>query len=163
MVPRGVCGEVNAALSADGSYLAMLGKEGGVQASRDSQRRKPSMAHASVAAHKSAKHDEAQTRQFWPLALGSVGVVFGDIGTSPIYAFREAVAAGSQHGGVSRDVVIAVLSLIIWALILVVTAKYVLLLLRADNRGEGGTLSLMALAHKALGRHSGTKMSGIVF
>jgi KUP system potassium uptake protein len=100
---------------------------------------------------------------FWSLALGSVGVVFGDIGTSPIYAFREAVAAGSQHGGVSRDVVIAVLSLIIWALILVVTAKYVLLLLRADNRGEGGTLSLMALAHKALGRHSGTKMSGIVF
>ena len=100
---------------------------------------------------------------FWPLALGSIGVVYGDIGTSPIYAFREAVHAGSQQAGVNRDIVIAVLSLIIWALILVVTVKYVVLLLRADNRGEGGTLSLMALAHKALGRRSGTKVSTVVF
>jgi KUP system potassium uptake protein len=100
---------------------------------------------------------------FWPLVLGSIGVVYGDIGTSPIYAFREAVAAGSASEGVSRDVVIAVLSLIIWALILVVTVKYVLLLLRADNKGEGGTLSLMALAHKALGRRSGTRLSAVVF
>src|SRR5690349_12397215 len=53
---------------------------------------------------------------FWALALGSIGVVYGDIGTSPIYAFREAVHAGSQAQGVTRDVVISVLSLIIWAL-----------------------------------------------
>jgi KUP system potassium uptake protein len=100
---------------------------------------------------------------FWTLALGSIGVVYGDIGTSPIYAFREAVHAGSAHGGVTREVVIGVLSLIIWALILVVTIKYVLLLLRADNRGEGGTLSLMALAHQAIGRHKGSRLGGVVF
>src|SRR5215467_9930006 len=76
------------------------------------------------------------------LALGSVGVVYGDIGTSPLYAFREAVAAA---GPVTRETVLGVLSLILWALIVVVTIKYVLLLLRADNKGEGGTLSLMAL------------------
>src|SRR6478735_5983888 len=129
MVPRGVCGEVNAALSADGSYLAMLGKEGGVQASRDSQRRKPSMAHASVAAHKSAKHDEAQTRQFWPLTLGATGVVYGDIGTSPIYAFREAVVAATGEAVVAPDTVLGILSLIVWSLLLLVTLKYVFLLL----------------------------------
>ena len=53
------------------------------------------MAHASIAAPKGAKLDEAQARQFWPLALGAVGVVYGDIGTSPIYAFREAVVAAT--------------------------------------------------------------------
>src|SRR6201999_2694561 len=80
---------------------------------------------------------------FWSLTLGSIGVVFGDIGTSPLYAFREA-AVGAAHGQpVTRIIVLGVLSLILWALFIVVTAKYVLLLLRADNNGEGGTLSLM--------------------
>jgi KUP system potassium uptake protein len=94
------------------------------------------------------------TTGFWSLMLGSIGVVFGDIGTSPLYAFREAVAAAAQNQPVSRSLVLGVLSLILWALFVVVTAKYVLLLLRADNNGEGGTLSLMALGQRALGRHS---------
>jgi KUP system potassium uptake protein len=88
------------------------------------------------------------------LALGSVGVVYGDIGTSPLYAFREAATAASNHLPVTRDVVLGVLSLILWALIITVTLKYVLVLLRADNNGEGGTLSLMALATRALGRRT---------
>ncbi len=85
---------------------------------------------------------------FWTLSLGSVGVVYGDIGTSPLYAFREAVTAASEGGPITRANVLGVLSLILWALIIVVTLKYVLILLRADNNGEGGTLSLMALAFR---------------
>ena len=88
------------------------------------------------------------------LTLGSVGVVYGDIGTSPLYAFREAVTAAIDGGPVTRDAVLGVLSLILWALIIVVTLKYVLLLLRADNNGEGGTLSLMAQATRAFGRRT---------
>jgi KUP system potassium uptake protein len=103
----------------------------------------------------SAETTEASvTTGFWSLTLGSIGVVFGDIGTSPLYAFREAVAAAAQDQPVSRSLVLGVLSLILWALFVVVTAKYVLLLLRADNNGEGGTLSLMALGQRALGRQS---------
>ena len=63
---------------------------------------------------------------FWALTLGSVGVVYGDIGTSPLYAFREAVVAAAEAGPVTRDIVLGVLSLILWALIIVVTLKYVL-------------------------------------
>src|SRR6266446_7845565 len=94
------------------------------------------------------------TTGFWALTLGSIGVVFGDIGTSPLYAFRAAVAGAAGHEPVTRIIVLGVLSLILWALFTVVTAKYVLLLLRADNNGEGGTLSLMALGQRALGRRS---------
>jgi KUP system potassium uptake protein len=90
----------------------------------------------------------------WALALGSVGVVYGDIGTSPLYAFRVAVVAAVETGPVTRDIVLGVLSLILWALIVVVAIKYVLLLLRADNNGEGGTLSLTALATRARGRRT---------
>ncbi len=90
---------------------------------------------------------------FWSLALGSIGVVYGDIGTSPLYALREAVLAATGTGNpVSQPIVLGILSLIIWALLLVVTAKYVLILLRADNKGEGGTLALMALASRSLMR-----------
>ena len=91
---------------------------------------------------------------FVALALGSVGVVYGDIGTSPLYAFREAAIAASENHPVTRSIVLGVLSLILWALIVTVTAKYVLILLRADNNGEGGTLSLTALASRALGRRT---------
>ena len=91
---------------------------------------------------------------FWALTLGSVGVVYGDIGTSPLYAFRVAVVAAAESGPVTRDTVLGVLSMILWALIVVVTLKYVLILLRADNNGEGGTLSLTALAARALGRRT---------
>ena len=99
-------------------------------------------------------HVEAPVTGFWALTLGGIGVVFGDIGTSPLYAFREAVAGAAGHEPVTRAIVLGVLSLILWALFIVVTAKYVLLLLRADNNGEGGTLSLMALGQRALGRRS---------
>jgi KUP system potassium uptake protein len=101
-----------------------------------------------------APHEAPVTTGFWALTLGSIGVVFGDIGTSPLYAFREAVAGAAGHEPVTRIIVLGVLSLILWALFIVVTAKYVLLLLRADNNGEGGTLSLMALGQRALGRRS---------
>jgi KUP system potassium uptake protein len=98
-------------------------------------------------------HDPGNGARFWALALGSLGVVYGDIGTSPLYALRESVlAAGGTADGVSRDIVLGVLSLMLWALIVVVTLKYVLVLLRADNNGEGGTLTLMALASRAVGR-----------
>jgi KUP system potassium uptake protein len=96
----------------------------------------------------------APTSGFWALTLGSIGVVFGDIGTSPLYAFRTAVADAAHGEAVTRAMVLGVLSLILWALLIVVTLKYVLLLLRADNAGEGGTLSLMALGQRALGRRS---------
>src|SRR5271169_4653956 len=88
------------------------------------------------------------------LALGSIGVVYGDIGTSPLYALREAMvaASGPEHQELTRGIVLGVVSLIVWALIIVVTLKYVLILLRADNNGEGGTLTLMALASRAVGR-----------
>lgn len=88
------------------------------------------------------------------LALGAVGVVYGDIGTSPIYAFREALAALAGGGVVGRPEVLGLLSLLIWTLILIVAVKYVLVLLRADNRGEGGILALYALVRLALGRRS---------
>ena len=92
---------------------------------------------------------------FWSLALGSIGVVYGDIGTSTLYALREAVLAATPTGIAPNDAaVLGILSLIIWALLLVVTAKYVLILLRADNKGEGGTLALMALASRSLVRRS---------
>ena len=82
------------------------------------------------------------------LTLGAIGVVYGDIGTSPLYAFREALAQTSA-GVIGRGEIIGVLSLMLWALIVVVTLKYVLFLTRADNHGEGGVLSLMALASRA--------------
>ena len=92
---------------------------------------------------------------FLALSVGSVGVVYGDIGTSPLYAFREAMHAAMRvDGAVTEAGVLGVLSMILWALILVVTIKYVVILLRADNNGEGGTLALMALAQKAMGRSS---------
>ncbi|PWT91356.1 MAG: potassium transporter Kup [Proteobacteria bacterium] len=106
----------------------------------------PSAVPAPVAAHAAPG--------VWALAIGSVGVVYGDIGTSPLYAFREAVTAAAHSGPVTRDIVLGVLSLILWSLIFVVTIKYVLLLLRADNNGEGGTLSLTALASRTLGRRT---------
>ncbi len=81
------------------------------------------------------------------LSLGSLGVVFGDIGTSPLYALREATAAAlGEDGAPDPATILGILSLILWALILIVSVKYVWILLRADNHGEGGTLSLMALA-----------------
>jgi KUP system potassium uptake protein len=89
---------------------------------------------------------------FWILALGSIGVVFGDIGTSPLYALQTAL--GQFKRGLSPSDVIGVISLIIWALLIIVTAKYVVFLMQADNKGEGGILSLKALAQRALGQRT---------
>ena len=100
-----------------------------------------------------AEGHDPHGRQFWPLTLGAIGVVYGDIGTSPLYAIREAVnAAIGAQGSVTDNVVYGILSLIFWALFIVVTLKYIAILLRADNNGEGGTLSLTALVFRALGR-----------
>ena len=84
-------------------------------------------------------------RKLWSLAVGSIGVVYGDIGTSPIYALKEAVKSGTGAGLRIDESVLGVLSLIIWLLLLIVTLKYVFILLRADNNGEGGILSRLAL------------------
>ena len=85
--------------------------------------------------------------------LGSMGVVFGDIGTSPLYALRESLHHTSVNGA-TRTEVLGIVSLLVWAVILTVTLKYVLFIMRADNKGEGGTLSLMALAQGAIGRRT---------
>jgi KUP system potassium uptake protein len=110
------------------------------------------MAHASAVAAQGAKQDDAHARQFWPLSLGAIGVVYGDIGTSPIYAFREAVIAATGEAAVVHDTVLGILSLIVWSLFLLVTLKYVFVLLRADFNGEGGTFALMALAQSVAQR-----------
>ncbi|PDQ19203.1 potassium transporter Kup [Mesorhizobium sanjuanii] len=94
-----------------------------------------------------SSHSEVEQHSTKVLMLGALGVVYGDIGTSPIYAFREALHASS--GPVGRGDVLGVLSLIVWALTIIVTIKYVAFVLRADNNGEGGTLSLMSLARSA--------------
>ncbi|AYG65346.1 MULTISPECIES: potassium transporter Kup [unclassified Rhizobium] len=91
------------------------------------------------------------------LALGSVGVVYGDIGTSPLYAFREALKPVAADG-LTRGEVISVVSLMFWTLTIIVTIKYVLFLLRADNDGEGGTLSLLALLMKTANGHTAILM-----
>lgn len=92
------------------------------------------------------------TRKFLVLLLGSIGVVYGDIGTSPLYAFREALRPFSADG-IHHTEVVGLISLMIWTLTIIVTLKYVLFLLRADNDGEGGTLSLLALLMKKTGAY----------
>ncbi|MBR1224613.1 MULTISPECIES: potassium transporter Kup [unclassified Bradyrhizobium] len=102
-------------------------------------------------------HGEAHcTAGFKALMLGCIGVVYGDIGTSPLYALREAiVAASGSTSSADPQAVLGVLSLILWALVVVVTLKYVVILLRADNNGEGGTLALMALAQRGVSNSKG--------
>jgi KUP system potassium uptake protein len=101
-----------------------------------------------AAAHGTEEGQTTHNPHMWALALGSIGVVFGDIGTSPLYALREAVKASS--GG--PDVVLGILSLMVWTMLLIVTLKYVLVLLNADNKGEGGTFALMALGQSVAKR-----------
>jgi KUP system potassium uptake protein len=91
----------------------------------------------------SGSHGNSGKKAPSALVVGALGVVFGDIGTSPLYAFKQSIEAA---GGVSQENILAILSLMIWSLLLVVTLKYVLVIMRADNRGEGGTLALTALA-----------------
>ena len=93
----------------------------------------------------------AHVGSFRTLFIGSIGVVYGDIGTSPLYALREALHHASG-GGFTESEVLGVVSLLLWTLTLIVSLKYVTIILQADNNGEGGTLSLLALAIKAMGR-----------
>ncbi len=101
-----------------------------------------------------AANDHTQ-RGLWGLTLAAIGVVYGDIGTSPLYAFRESIGhVVRQNGAATNAEIIGVISLMLWSLIAVVTIKYATILLRLDNRGEGGTLSLMALVQRALGKRT---------
>lgn len=81
------------------------------------------------------------------MTMGALGVVYGDIGTSPLYALKEAAKAAAHGGTVTPEAVLGVASLILWALLLIISLKYALLILRADNRGEGGIVALLALLH----------------
>jgi KUP system potassium uptake protein len=126
------------------------------------------MSVAELPAEPDTAHGPRSRRKdsFLALALGSIGVVFGDIGTSPLYAMREALS--HTRGGATPTAIYGVVSLVFWALILVVTVKYVIFIMRADNKGEGGTLALMALAQRALGddfsgRPSFIRRSNFVF
>jgi KUP system potassium uptake protein len=112
--------------------------------------------HSSAsAAHVAGADDSHAHAHFGKLVIGCIGVVYGDIATSPLYAMRESIAAAAgPNAVVTREAVLGILSLIVWTLIILVTVKYVFMLLRADNKGEGGTLSLMALAQRALGKPS---------
>lgn len=109
--------------------------------------------HSDMAAADTPSHH----KNFRILLLGCIGVVYGDIGTSPLYAFREAAHHIAQDG-VENVEILGILSLILWSLTLIVTIKYVCFLLHADNKGEGGILSLMALTQRSIG-----KKMGIVF
>ena len=95
--------------------------------------------------HRSEKESSGSSK----LMIGALGVVYGDIGTSPLYAFKQSIQAS---GGVSESNVLSILSLIIWSLILVVTIKYVLVIMRANNKGEGGTFAITALALECVKR-----------
>ena len=103
--------------------------------------------------HATSHDRSSDTRKFLVLLLGSIGVVYGDIGTSPLYAFREALRPFVSGGVIRDEVVIGLISLMVWTLTIIVTFKYVLFLLRADNDGEGGTLSLLALLMKKSGSY----------
>jgi KUP system potassium uptake protein len=109
---------------------------------------KPELGHKEPA----ATHPQ---QGFVALVVGSMGVVYGDIGTSPLYALKAALDHAKDTGAVESEV-IGIVSLLLWALVFTVTVKYVLFLMFADNKGEGGTLALMALAQLALGRRART-------
>ena len=110
----------------------------------------PSLAHNGEPESADPPH---RRRGFAALTLGAVGVVFGDIATSPLYALREALAH-ARPVGPPHIAVLGVVSLILWTLTLIVTVKYIAFLMRADNKGEGGPVALMSLAQRALGRPS---------
>ncbi|WP_442682319.1 potassium transporter Kup [Stenotrophomonas sp. JC08] len=107
------------------------------------------MSHASPQSESSGQSNGHGTAGGLALVIGAIGVVFGDIGTSPLYTLKEAF---SPHYGLNsdHDTVLGVLSLAFWALNMVVTLKYVTIIMRADNNGEGGIMALMALAQRTL-------------
>ncbi|MEO7634392.1 MAG: KUP/HAK/KT family potassium transporter, partial [Sphingomicrobium sp.] len=104
---------------------------------------------ATAEAPEHPSHGHAQG-PLYKLAIGAIGIVFGDIGTSPIYAFRETFAG--HHTLVPDQLhIFGVLSLIFWSMMIIVTLKYVTIIMRADNKGEGGSLALLALINRSLG------------
>jgi KUP system potassium uptake protein len=103
----------------------------------------------------SQTHQATGVRRLGLLSLGALGVVYGDIGTSPIYALRESLAHGIEP---THDNVLGILSLIFWALTLLISVEYQMVVLRADNRGEGGILALLALLRPS--RHRGSAWLG---
>ena len=107
------------------------------------------MNNATTAEHSDEKKNTVK------MAFATLGVVYGDIGTSPLYAMREALHPVMKAGGDLRLAVLGVVSLLIWALLIVVTLKYVIMLMRADNRGEGGILSLVVLVETLLKKKGG--------
>ena len=114
------------------------------------QREKPAAPPTAHPENSDPKHQKNIPK----LVLGCIGVVYGDIGTSPLYALRESLHAAGGNG-LTRADVLGVISLLIWTLIVIVTLKYVVLIMRADNKGEGGTLSLIALVQQALKKRPG--------
>src|SRR6478609_8303257 len=101
----------------------------------------------------SSTHGEDRTSAKLKLAVGAIGIVFGDIGTSPIYAFRETFA-GHHQLTIDDLHIFGVISLIFWSMTLIVSIQYVGVLMSADNKGEGGTLALVALISRKIGRKS---------
>ena len=103
------------------------------------------MTHATEAVHHGSPISEATHRSVAAAALAALGIVYGDIGTSPLYALREAAKAAGGGGPPPPEAVVGVLSVILWSLIVVVSLKYAVLIMRADNRGEGGIVAMLAL------------------
>ncbi|MEO8676053.1 MAG: KUP/HAK/KT family potassium transporter, partial [Casimicrobiaceae bacterium] len=95
--------------------------------------------------------DAGTRKPMTPLVIGAIGVVYGDIGTSPLYTLRQCFT-GTHPLSLAPENVLGILSIIFWALMIVVTLKYVTLIMRADNRGEGGILALTALVSRGLAR-----------
>ncbi|MCP3732986.1 potassium transporter Kup [Sphingomonas sp. MG17] len=104
-------------------------------------------------------HPHGREAALWKLGLGAIGIVFGDIGTSPLYAFRETFA-GHHPLALDPPHIMGVISLMFWSMMIVVTLKYVTLIMRADNKGEGGSLALLALINRESGQKRWT--AGIV-
>jgi KUP system potassium uptake protein len=104
-------------------------------------------------------HAQAHKQPLPSLAIAAIGVVFGDIGTSPLYALKEAFSPA--HGiALTNDSILGVISLLFWAIVIVVSIKYVLFVMRADNNGEGGVLALMALALRPF--HARSRTAGLL-
>ncbi|MFL9842247.1 potassium transporter Kup [Sphingomonas sp. ST-64] len=96
-------------------------------------------------------HPHGREAALWKLAVGAIGIVFGDIGTSPLYAFKETFA-GHHPLALDQEHIMGVISLMFWSMMVVVTLKYVSVIMRADNKGEGGSLALLALINRSSGK-----------
>lgn len=113
-----------------------------------------------LASHASGGHAHTTPdgKRTFSLMLAALGIVYGDIGTSPLYALRQSAEAAGAHAPLS-DCIFGVVSLIVWSLMIVVTLKYVILIMRADNEGEGGVLALASLAHRTQGLNKRLKLA----